>query len=238
MALSMFPPLLADAGHGHAKASARPSCRSTSRTSRRTSSCSARSLAFMVVALAEACSCCWRFCSPSSACRLAGDPTPFLVATLLYAFCVAAFGTMVGAAIPNQAGGHAGGDARRVPAGLHAVRADVPARRTCRRDCAGSRTSSGRATTSTIVRDAFLQGGGWPAVWCKVLAIGGIGGLFFTLAWRRMRRMQAGGVESWGAWLTRLVSHTPAGADPEGAESDQARSAHHRCRSSCRRSCS
>lgn len=32
----------------------------------------------------------------------AGDPTPFLVATILYAFCVACFGTMVGAAIPSQ----------------------------------------------------------------------------------------------------------------------------------------
>ncbi len=31
-----------------------------------------------------------------------GDPTPFIVASLLYAFCVAAFGTMVGAAIPSQ----------------------------------------------------------------------------------------------------------------------------------------
>src|SRR5436309_148522 len=31
------------------------------------------------------------------------DPTPFLIATVLYMFCVAAFGTMVGAAIPEQA---------------------------------------------------------------------------------------------------------------------------------------
>src|SRR5262245_1618106 len=34
---------------------------------------------------------------------LAGDPTPFIVATVLYAFCVASFGTMIGAAIPSQA---------------------------------------------------------------------------------------------------------------------------------------
>src|ERR1035437_3311680 len=33
----------------------------------------------------------------------AGDPTPFIVATVLYVFCVASFGTMVGARIPNQA---------------------------------------------------------------------------------------------------------------------------------------
>ena len=41
-----------------------------------------------------------------------------------------------------------------------------------------------------IVRDVFLQGGGWPAVWYKVAAIGGIGSLFFGMAWRRMRPMQ------------------------------------------------
>jgi ABC-2 type transport system permease protein len=41
-----------------------------------------------------------------------------------------------------------------------------------------------------IVRDAFLQGAGWPAVWWKVLCIGGIGSVFFLMGWRRMHRMQ------------------------------------------------
>jgi ABC-2 type transport system permease protein len=41
-----------------------------------------------------------------------------------------------------------------------------------------------------IVRDALLQGGGWPAVWYKVLIIGVIGTIFYVLAWRGMRRMQ------------------------------------------------
>ena len=41
-----------------------------------------------------------------------------------------------------------------------------------------------------IVRDAFLQGGGWPAVWWAVLAIGAIGLVFYVLAWCAMRRMQ------------------------------------------------
>jgi ABC-2 type transport system permease protein len=41
-----------------------------------------------------------------------------------------------------------------------------------------------------IVRDALLQGGGWPAVWYKVLIIGVIGTIFYSLAWRDMRRMQ------------------------------------------------
>jgi len=40
------------------------------------------------------------------------------------------------------------------------------------------------------VRDAFLQGGGWPAVWYKVLVIAAIGSAFYGVAWRRMRRMQ------------------------------------------------
>src|ERR1700704_6750258 len=35
--------------------------------------------------------------------QLVGDPTPFFVATILYAFCVATFGTLIGAAIPSQA---------------------------------------------------------------------------------------------------------------------------------------
>ena len=41
-----------------------------------------------------------------------------------------------------------------------------------------------------IVRDALLQGGGWPAVWYKVLFIAIIGAIFYSLAWRGMRRMQ------------------------------------------------
>jgi ABC-2 type transport system permease protein len=41
-----------------------------------------------------------------------------------------------------------------------------------------------------IVRDLFLQGGGWAANWFRVLAIGLIGSVFFLLAWRRMRPMR------------------------------------------------
>ena len=41
-----------------------------------------------------------------------------------------------------------------------------------------------------IVRDALLQGGGWPAMWFSVSMIGLIGAIFFTLAWFRMRAMQ------------------------------------------------
>ena len=41
-----------------------------------------------------------------------------------------------------------------------------------------------------IVRDALLQGGGWPATWYKVLEIAATGGIFYARAWRTMRRMQ------------------------------------------------
>jgi len=41
-----------------------------------------------------------------------------------------------------------------------------------------------------IVRDALLQGGGWPAMWSKVLIIGAIGAIFYGVAWQGMRKMQ------------------------------------------------
>jgi ABC-2 type transport system permease protein len=42
----------------------------------------------------------------------------------------------------------------------------------------------------TVVRDAFLQGSGWPSTWFEILIIGGTGMLFYLLAWLTMRRMQ------------------------------------------------
>ena len=57
---------------------------------------------------------------------LAGDPTPLLIATILYTFCVASFGTMVGVNIPNQVAAHASRSARRIPPGIPALRTHVP----------------------------------------------------------------------------------------------------------------
>jgi ABC-2 type transport system permease protein len=119
----------------------------------------------------------------------AGDPTPFLVATILYAFCVASFGTMVGSAIPSQVAAMQavalGGfllvfllsglifPIQNIPAALRWI----------------SNFIWGRYYIE-VVRDALLQGGGWPAVGLKVGIIGVIGFLFCGLAWRGMRRMQ------------------------------------------------
>jgi ABC-2 type transport system permease protein len=119
----------------------------------------------------------------------AGDPTPFVIATILYAFCVASFGTMVGVTIPNQAAAlqavALGGfllvfllsglmfPIENIPAGLRWI----------------SNFIWGRYYIE-IVRDGLLQGGGWPAVWFKVLIVGAIGAIFYGIAWRGTRRMQ------------------------------------------------
>src|SRR3954468_16143532 len=101
MAISMFPPLLATL------AMAREGERKTI-LQVYVSNISAHEfllgkiVAFMIVAFAE-CLLLLVFLFLFFDVHIAGDPTPFLVATLLYAFCVASFGTMVGAAIPNQA---------------------------------------------------------------------------------------------------------------------------------------
>lgn len=144
--------------------------------------------AFMVVALAE-CILGLVLLFTYFGVSLAGDPTPFIVATILYAFCVASFGTMVGAAIPNQAAAlqavALGGfllvfllsglifPVDNIPASLRWL----------------SHFVWGRYYIE-IVRDALLQGGGWPATWLKVLVIGVIGVIFYAVAWASMRRMQ------------------------------------------------
>jgi ABC-2 type transport system permease protein len=144
--------------------------------------------AFMVIALCE-----WIISMAALyavfGLRLVGDPTPLLVATVLYAFCVAAYGTLIGAAIPNQAAAiqavALGGfllvfllsglmfPVENIPAGLRWI----------------SNIVWGKYYI-VIVRDALLQGGGWPAMWFSVLMIGVIGTFFYLVAWLRMRAMQ------------------------------------------------
>jgi ABC-2 type transport system permease protein len=187
MAISMFPPLLASL------AMAREGERKTI-LQVYVSNISAHEfllgkiLAFMIVTFAES-TLLLIYLFLFFGTRVAGDPTPFLVATVLYAFCVASFGTMVGAAIPNQAAAmqavmFGGFLLVFMLSGLMFPLSNVPV---------GLRWLSNLVWARyyiEVVRDLFLQGGGWPAVWWKVLAIGGIGSLFYTVAWRRMRRMQ------------------------------------------------
>ncbi|HKV41674.1 MAG TPA: ABC transporter permease [Blastocatellia bacterium] len=144
--------------------------------------------AFMVVGLAE-CLLMLVLLFTYFGLGMAGDPTPFIAATVLYTFCVASFGTMIGAAIPNQAAAMQavalGGfllvlllsgllyPLENVPAGLRWI----------------SNFIWGRYYIE-IVRDAMLQGGGWAANWLKVLIIGFIGAVFYGVAWKTMRKMQ------------------------------------------------
>lgn len=187
MGLSMFPPLLATL------AMAREGERKTI-LQVYVSNISAFELllgkvcAFMAVALAEGVLLLITLITLFGV-NFVGDPTPFLVSTVLYTFCVASFGTMVGAAIPNQAAAmqavmFGGFLLVFMLSGLMFPLNNIPV---------GLRWMSNLVWSRyyiEIVRDAFLQGGGWVAVWHKVAIIGGIGALFFTMAWRRMRRMQ------------------------------------------------
>jgi ABC-2 type transport system permease protein len=187
MSLSMFPPLLATL------AMAREGERKTI-LQVYVSNISAREFllgkifAFMVVAFAESLILLLLLVTFFEL-RFVGDPTPFLVATVMYAFCVASFGTMVGAAIPNQAAAmqavmFGGFLLVFMLSGLLFPLSNVPASLRWLSNLVWARYYI------EIVRDAFLQGAGWPAVWWKVLCIGGIGSVFFLMGWRRMHRMQ------------------------------------------------
>jgi ABC-2 type transport system permease protein len=122
----------------------------------------------------------------------AGDPTPFLAATVLYAFCVAAFGIMVGAAIPSRVA------AMQVVAlggfllvfllsGLIFPIDNIPSQIRWISDLVWGKHYI------YVVRDAFLQGGGWRSTWMEILIIGFTGLVFYTLAWTNMRHMQVKG---------------------------------------------
>jgi ABC-2 type transport system permease protein len=121
--------------------------------------------------------------------RIAGDPTPLLVGTVLYLFCNVCFGVMVGASIPNQA------SAIQVVAGVCFLLAfmlsgfmfpldNIPA---------GIRWIAGIVPARyyiEITRDAFVRGGGWPTVWHAPLMLSLLGSFYFINAWRKMKNMQ------------------------------------------------
>lgn len=187
MSISMFPPLLATlamAREGERKTILQVFVSNVSAHE----FLLGKILAFMLVTLGEiALLITYLFVFFSA--RLAGDPTPFLVATVLYAFCVATFGTMVGVFIPNQAAAmqavmFGGFLLVFMLSGLMFPLSNIPS------SLRWISTFVWGRYYIEIVRDMFLQGAGWPAVWWKVLAIGGIGATFYGNTWRRMRRMQ------------------------------------------------
>jgi ABC-2 type transport system permease protein len=147
-----------------------------------------KTFAFVLIALAEWCLSLLLLVTYFGL-HLVGDPTPFLVSTVLYAFCVAAFGTLLGAAIPSQAASiqavALGGFLLVfLLSGLIFPVSNIPIQ---------LRWISGIVWGRyyiEIVRDALLEGGGWPAMWFNVLMIAVIGAIFYLLAWKKMRRMQ------------------------------------------------
>jgi len=187
LGISMFPPLLAAlamAKEGEQKTILQVYVSSISATE----FLLGKIFAFLVIALAEWCLSMMLLVTYFGL-RLVGDPTPLLAATILYAFCVASFGTLLGAAIPNQAASiqavALGGFLLVfLLSGLIFPVSNIPPQ---------LRWISGLVWGRyyiEIVRDALLQGGGWPAMWFNVVMIAVIGAVFYLLAWKKMRRMQ------------------------------------------------
>jgi ABC-2 type transport system permease protein len=121
--------------------------------------------------------------------RLTGDPTPFVVGSLVFLFTTVTFGALLGVVAPDQAtaiqmvqfvafvlafllSGFIYPIAN-IPVQIRWISLFTPARYYLH-----------------IVRDAFLRGGGWPAEWQQVGSMCLLGLLLYFLAWRRMRRMQ------------------------------------------------
>ncbi len=147
-----------------------------------------KTLAYTIVAFAE-----WALALalafPLFGLSLAGDPVPLLVTTFIYLLCSVSFGTMIGASIPNQAAAiqavqivgfllsyllsGAIFPLSNIPAPLSWISNVVPAR-----------------YYIETVRDAFVRGAGWPAIWHAPIALSLLTLFFFFVAWRRMRYMQ------------------------------------------------
>lgn len=120
---------------------------------------------------------------------LAGDPTPLLITTFFYLLCTTCFGTMLGAAIPNQAAAiqaaQLGGfltsfllagyifPVANIPQPVRFLSNFVPMR-----------------YYLEVIRDAFLRGGGWPGIWHAPIALALLSGFFFWRAWSVMKDMQ------------------------------------------------
>lgn len=122
----------------------------------------------------------------------AGDPTPFLAASVLYAFCVASVGSFIGVSIPNQfaaivAVALGGFLLVFMLSGMLFPVENIPVQLRWLSNLVWGRYYI------EVVRDAFLQGGGWSATWYKCGMIALLGAAFYGFAWRRMRAMQLRG---------------------------------------------
>ena len=120
---------------------------------------------------------------------LKGDPTPLLVSSFLYLFCNVTFGVMMGATIPDQAAAIQAVQnvcfllsyllsgfvfpISNIPAGIRWISNLVPAR-----------------YFVEMCRDAFVRGGGWPAIWHVPVILAALSACFLLRTWCFMRKMQ------------------------------------------------
>jgi ABC-2 type transport system permease protein len=119
----------------------------------------------------------------------AGDPTPVILGSALYIACGVFWGIFLGANATTQSAviqsvsftafllslqfsGYTY-PVSNIPMPLRWISSVVPARHYI-----------------LITRDAFTRGIGWVGVWGSVLALAVLAGLFFCLAWRKLRKMQ------------------------------------------------
>ncbi|MCX5964865.1 MAG: ABC transporter permease [Cyanobacteria bacterium] len=122
----------------------------------------------------------------------AGDPTPFLLGTVIYLWASTMFGMMIGSRVNNQ---NAAVQAvslvgfltsfllsgfiyplSNIPFPLSLIPNVVPAR-----------------YFIEITRDAFVRGVGWSSVWLSVVMIFLLGMMFFNVARKALGRMQLSG---------------------------------------------
>jgi ABC-2 type transport system permease protein len=147
-----------------------------------------KTLAFFIIALAE-----WVLVVISGMAlfglHFIGDPTPFLLGSVIYLFCSVAFGVMAGASIRDQASAIQAVATvcfmlsfllsgfmfpiSNIPSSIRWIAYIVPAR-----------------YFIEITRDAFVRGGGWAALWPAHLSLTALGLTFLLVAWLKMRRMQ------------------------------------------------
>jgi ABC-2 type transport system permease protein len=118
-----------------------------------------------------------------------GDPTPVILGSALYIACGVLWGIFLGAGTPTQSAviqavsftvfllslqfsGYIY-PVSNIPIPLRWFSNIVPARHYI-----------------LVTRDAFVRGVGWTGIWSSMLILAVLAGLFFFLAWRRLRKMQ------------------------------------------------
>jgi ABC-2 type transport system permease protein len=119
----------------------------------------------------------------------AGDPTPFLVGTVVFLFTSVEFGVLVGARASDQSAATQAVATigfltalllsgfiypiSNIPFPLSVISALVPAR-----------------YYIDITRDAFVRGTGWPGIWYAPLILALMGGFYYFVAWKTLQKMQ------------------------------------------------